>query len=270
MAEILQQLLQWAQLPGVGLSTLFVTSFVSATLIPLGAEPILFGYISLRPDMYWVAIGVATLGNSLGGLFDWWMGLLARNAYESLKGPTHYRIGKWLERSGPILGFIPDNGGCVLYFEAGRHRRRWERTGPFFGSIFLDCGSQAAGTVFTCDPEGRNPVRGPNIAERAGVAMGDNIAEEYATTVVIDYCRQIGRGPESRQTGIHKANRAVTSEGRNAVVADQAMDVEALTLVIESKLFLPLEENVFERLTVDRMSGGNSALESDDFAMAHQ
>ena len=43
MAEILQQLLQWAQLPGVGLSTLFVTSFVSATLIPLGAEPILFG-----------------------------------------------------------------------------------------------------------------------------------------------------------------------------------------------------------------------------------
>jgi membrane protein YqaA with SNARE-associated domain len=127
MAEILQQLFQWAQLPGVGLSTLFITSFVSATLIPLGAEPILFGYISLRPDMYWVAIGVATLGNSLGGLFDWWMGLLARNAYESLKGPTHYRIGKWLERSGPkllLLAWVPIIGDplCVV---AGWMRLAW-------------------------------------------------------------------------------------------------------------------------------------------------
>ena len=106
MAEILQQLLQWVQLPEVGLSALFITAFASATLLPFGSEPILFGYISLRPEMYWAAIGVATLGNTLGGMLDWWLGLVARNAYESLKGPTHYRLEKWLERSGPKLLFF--------------------------------------------------------------------------------------------------------------------------------------------------------------------
>ena len=127
MAEILQQLLQWVQLPEVGLSALFITAFASATLIPFGSEPILFGYISLRPEMYWAAIGVATLGNTLGGMLDWWMGLVARNAYESLKGPTHYRLEKWLERSGPkllLLAWLPGIGD-PLCLVAGWMRLAW-------------------------------------------------------------------------------------------------------------------------------------------------
>jgi hypothetical protein len=40
-------------LPEVGLSTVFVVSLVSATLLPLGSEPAVFGLVKLNPAMFW-------------------------------------------------------------------------------------------------------------------------------------------------------------------------------------------------------------------------
>ena len=45
----MHQLLEWLALPQFGLSTVFVVSFVSATLLPLGSEPAVFGLIKLNP-----------------------------------------------------------------------------------------------------------------------------------------------------------------------------------------------------------------------------
>ena len=50
----------------------FVVSFISATLLPMGSEPAVFGLVKLNPDLFWPAIAVATVGNTLGctGLVD--------------------------------------------------------------------------------------------------------------------------------------------------------------------------------------------------------
>jgi membrane protein YqaA with SNARE-associated domain len=101
MDQALQHFFGWFGLPSIGLPAVFISAFVSATLLPVGSEPILFGYITLSPDMYWVAILVATVGNTMGGMFDWWLGLISRNGYESLKGPTRSRMQLWLEKRGP-------------------------------------------------------------------------------------------------------------------------------------------------------------------------
>jgi membrane protein YqaA with SNARE-associated domain len=41
-----------------------------------------FGLVKLDPAMFWPAIGVATVGNTLGGAISWWMGYGAERAYE--------------------------------------------------------------------------------------------------------------------------------------------------------------------------------------------
>jgi membrane protein YqaA with SNARE-associated domain len=48
--------------------------------LPLGSEPAVFGYIKLNPEMFWPAILVATLGNTVGGAIDWWLGYWAKLA----------------------------------------------------------------------------------------------------------------------------------------------------------------------------------------------
>ena len=88
----MNQLLHWLALPQFGLSTVFVVSFISATLLPLGSEPAVFGLIKLNPGLFWPAILVATAGNTLGGAVSWWMGLGTHKAVDRAAGhPTELR-----------------------------------------------------------------------------------------------------------------------------------------------------------------------------------
>ena len=94
-------LLEWLALPQFGLSTVFIVSFISATLLPLGSEPAVFGLIKLNPALFWPAILVATAGNTLGGGVSWWMGLGAHKAVDKARGsPTEVRALYWLRRFG--------------------------------------------------------------------------------------------------------------------------------------------------------------------------
>ena len=52
MQAWLDSLMALLALPQYGLSTLFVAAFVSATLLPVGSEPILFGLLKLNPVSY--------------------------------------------------------------------------------------------------------------------------------------------------------------------------------------------------------------------------
>lgn len=127
MEAAIQSLLDWFGMPAVGLPAVFIVAAVSATLIPMGSEPVLFAYVSLKPDDYWLAIFVATAGNTLGGMINWGFGLLARNAYESLKGETHSRAQAWLEKRGPpmlLLSWLPIIGD-PLCLVAGWLRLHW-------------------------------------------------------------------------------------------------------------------------------------------------
>jgi membrane protein YqaA with SNARE-associated domain len=135
-------LLQTLSLPEFGLTTVFVVAFVSATLLPLGSEPAVFGLVKLNPELFWPAIGVATLGNTLGGMVSWAMGRGAHALVDRERGhPTHLRALDWLERFGPkacLLAWLPIVGDplcavagwlrfaalpCAIYMAIGKFLR---------------------------------------------------------------------------------------------------------------------------------------------------
>jgi membrane protein YqaA with SNARE-associated domain len=107
MEELVLKVIDWFALPKNGLVSVFVVAFMSATLLPLGSEPAVFAYVKLNPDQYWLAILVATVGNTLGGAVDYWMGRGAKRAVAPSKS-TRYL--KWFERLGPkalFFSFLP-------------------------------------------------------------------------------------------------------------------------------------------------------------------
>src|SRR5688572_32779402 len=61
---------------------LFVASFLAATLLPGGSEAALYGVLTLHPERYWPALGIATLGNTLGGLSSYLLGRLITQRQE--------------------------------------------------------------------------------------------------------------------------------------------------------------------------------------------
>ena len=104
MTDWLPSLMDYLAMPEYGLSTVFVMSFISATLLPVGSEPAVFGLVKLNPAMFWPAIGVATLGNTLGGAVDWWMGFGAHKVADKYpKASVHGRVLGWLEKLGPSI-----------------------------------------------------------------------------------------------------------------------------------------------------------------------
>lgn len=142
MDETLKHLLQWLALPEHGLSTVFVVSFISATLLPMGSEPAVFGLVKLNPDLFWPAVLVATVGNTLGGALDWAMGYGAHRVADKYRSSsTHHRALRWLERLGPkacLLSWLPAVGDplcavagwlrlpfwpCVVYMAIGKFAR---------------------------------------------------------------------------------------------------------------------------------------------------
>ena len=142
MEAWLEQLLNLIALPQYGLSTVFVVSFISATLLPLGSEPAVFGLVKLNPGLFWPAIFVATAGNTLGGAVSWAMGLASHKVVDKYrKSSTHLRALDWLQRIGPkacLLSWLPLVGDplcavagwlklpfwpCVVYMAIGKFAR---------------------------------------------------------------------------------------------------------------------------------------------------
>lgn len=141
METWIQSLLAQLALPHYGLSTIFIVSFVSATLLPLASEPAVFGLVKLNPSLFWPAILVASAGNTVGGAVTWWMGYGAERAYERVThdpSAAHPRALRWLERFGAracLLSWLPGVGDplcavagwlrlpfwpCVFYMSIGK------------------------------------------------------------------------------------------------------------------------------------------------------
>jgi membrane protein YqaA with SNARE-associated domain len=138
----LNDTLQWLALPQHGLSTVFVVAFISATLLPMGSEPAVFGLVKLNPELFWPAIFVATAGNTLGGMLSWWMGWGTNKAVNRWRSSgNHHRALVWLEKLGPkacLLSWLPGVGDplcavagwlklpfwpCTLYMAIGKFGR---------------------------------------------------------------------------------------------------------------------------------------------------
>lgn len=138
MQAFLDSLIDWFALPRNGLSSVFLVAFVSATLLPMGSEPAVFGYIKLNPDAFWVTVAVATVANTLGGALNYWLGRGAHSAVARNRDP---RSLNWLRRFGPkalLLSWLPVVGDplcavagwlrlafwpCVLWMALGKFLR---------------------------------------------------------------------------------------------------------------------------------------------------
>lgn len=135
-------LMQWLALPQFGLSTVFVVALVSATLLPVGSEPAVFGLIKLNPELFWPAILVATVGNTLGGGISWWVGLGAHKVVDRARGyHREARALAWLQKFGAkacLLSWLPVVGDplcavagwlklpfwpCMAYMAVGKFLR---------------------------------------------------------------------------------------------------------------------------------------------------
>jgi membrane protein YqaA with SNARE-associated domain len=103
------------------LATLFALSFVAATLVPLPSEAALFAYVHVRPQEAALAIAVATLGNTAGGMTSYAIGRLIPQKKLDLKA-----IG-WVRRYGAaatVLAWLPLIGDA-LSVAAGWLRLNW-------------------------------------------------------------------------------------------------------------------------------------------------
>jgi len=118
------------------LAGLFIASFVAATLLPLPSEVTLFAYLQLHPDKTVLAVTVATVGNTAGGMTSYLIGrLVPQRKIEPKAMQTLRRYGPpvtalaWLPIVGDALsvaaGWLRMNWVAVLGFMAAGRLARY-------------------------------------------------------------------------------------------------------------------------------------------------
>lgn len=110
------------------LLALFTSSFLAATLLPGGSEAVLFGVLTVYPELYWSALGVASVGNTLGGMSSYAIGLLLPDEKAFLKKSGGNMRGlAWVRNYGSpilLLAWVPIIGD-LLCVAAGWLRINW-------------------------------------------------------------------------------------------------------------------------------------------------
>jgi len=113
--------------------SLFISSFLAATLLPGGSEAVLFGVLKGYPETLWAALLVATIGNTLGGMVSFGMGWL-------LPQTQQLKHVEKLRRCGTpalLLAWVPLLGDA-LCLAAG-----WLRLNPWQAALFMAVGKLA-------------------------------------------------------------------------------------------------------------------------------
>jgi membrane protein YqaA with SNARE-associated domain len=121
----------------VTLPSLFLSSFLAATLLPGGSEVVLYALLAREPALFWPALAWATLGNTFGALTSYLLGRL----FKPKADPA--REIRWLQRFGaPLLllawapligdalcvaaGWLRVNiGAATLFIALGKFLRYW-------------------------------------------------------------------------------------------------------------------------------------------------
>ncbi|HEY7758914.1 MAG TPA: DedA family protein [Burkholderiales bacterium] len=121
----------------VTLPTLFLSSFLAATLLPGGSEVVLLAVIARDPALLWPALGWATLGNTLGGFSSYLLGRLLPQRGEPPPAAAARKALHWLRRFGApalLLSWAPVVGDA-LCVAAG-----WLRVNALAVLLFLAVG----------------------------------------------------------------------------------------------------------------------------------
>jgi membrane protein YqaA with SNARE-associated domain len=109
----------------IGLGTLFLSSFLAATLLPGGSE------LASGTATLWPALAAATLGNTLGGMSSYLVGRLVPEKKITARALD------WVRRRGTpvlLLSWVPLIGDA-LCVAAG-----WLRLNPWWSALFIALG----------------------------------------------------------------------------------------------------------------------------------
>lgn len=149
MLETFSQTLAESWFADSALAVLFVSGFLSATLLPGGSEAGLLATLSLQQYEPAMIVLVATVGNTLGGLTNYWIGIWLPNRTQNEK--HGHKAMAWLQKYGywtllfswlPVIGdplclaagwlrmkFLP----CVVLIALGKALRYAALTAIFYG-----------------------------------------------------------------------------------------------------------------------------------------
>ncbi|HSD40919.1 MAG TPA: DedA family protein [Burkholderiales bacterium] len=106
--------------PEASLWSLAFAAFLAATLLPMSSEAALFGVLKQHPDLFWPALAVATVANTLGGMTSYLVG-----RFLATRKPLKHV--ETVERWGPaalLLAWTPLVGDA-LCVAAGWLRLNW-------------------------------------------------------------------------------------------------------------------------------------------------
>jgi len=117
----------------ISLVSLFISSFLAATLLPGGSEIVLVSVLKLYPELFWPALLLGTLGNTLGGMVSFGMGWLLPQTHKlkHVEKIQHYGTPALLFAWVPLLG-------DALCLAAG-----WLRLNPWQVALFMVIGKFA-------------------------------------------------------------------------------------------------------------------------------
>ena len=112
----------------------FIASFLAATVLPFSSEVVLTGVL-LAGATYWPCMIAATLGNFLGGMSCYWLGMLGKvewiEKYLKLDAVKLQKVQDWIKGKGSLDG---------LFRFPSRYRRFYRRGARFSPRQYLDRG----------------------------------------------------------------------------------------------------------------------------------
>jgi len=109
----------WGALAG-----LFVSSFVSATLLPGNSEVVLGAIVAATPALVWPAVLVATVGNTLGGMTSWAVGRVIPSEGGRRLAPRAVALARRYGVAALLLSWVPIVGDA-LCVASGWLRHDW-------------------------------------------------------------------------------------------------------------------------------------------------
>ena len=112
------------------LFALFVSSFLSATLLPGGSEAALFAVLRAYPETIWTALVVASAGNTLGGMVTFGMGWLLPQTHVQTQQLKHVEKLRLYCTPVLMLAWVPLIGDA-LCLAAGWLRLNWWQSAMF-------------------------------------------------------------------------------------------------------------------------------------------
>ena len=97
------ELIEW------GYIGVFIASFLAATVLPFSSEVVLTGVLFAGAD-YWQCMVAATLGNFLGGMSCYYLGMLGKvewiEKYLKLDIKKLEKVQNWIKGTGSVMAFF--------------------------------------------------------------------------------------------------------------------------------------------------------------------